>query len=117
METKKRILVIEDNLDICDLIEMMLSEDYDVVALNDIKKAKARNDIDSFDLIISDFLIGDSSAEEIVENMPVKKFIVITALSIQNPKVRRLAEMPNVSYIQKPFELEEFKRAVSEAVS
>lgn len=117
MEKKKKILVIEDNREICDLIEMILSDRYEVSAHTEISPVMQSADINEVDLVICDFLIGSENAGAVIESFPLKKYLIVTALSVQNPQLQRLTERDNVSYLQKPFDVVELIKKVESIVN
>ncbi|MGE3063720.1 MAG: response regulator [bacterium] len=116
MSVKKKILVIEDNKEVCDLIEMILSEKYDVCPKTEITSVLNDFDVSIFDLIVTDFLMGGDSAETVVARYPNKTYLIVTALSTQNSQLNKLVKLPNVSYLQKPFEIHELIETVDSLV-
>jgi len=102
----KKILVIEDDRDICELIEMILEEEYTVSMGNSISEAKKTTDINSFDLIIIDHVLNQETADILIKEYKKKKFLVISAFSKSNTKITKiLADYPSVSFLQKPFDV------------
>ena len=116
MAKKKKILIIEDNIEICELMEMILSDKYEVSVKNSMDEIVKDFDVSSFNLIISDYLIGNRDAGEVVEMFPEKKYLILTALSSQNPRLKQLISRPNISYMQKPFELNNFTETVESLI-
>ncbi|MDD3804429.1 MAG: response regulator [bacterium] len=116
MDNKKKILIIEDNKEICDLIEMILSDRYEIAAYTEISSIPQSSDLNEFDLIICDFLIGSENAGVVIESFPLKKYLIVTALSVHHPQLQRLAERDNVSYLQKPFDVAELIKIVESIV-
>lgn len=107
-----RILVVDDEEDICAILKFNLSkEGYDVVTVNSAEEALAQ-DISSFDLILLDVMMGGMSgfemtrrlkADPATEAVPV---IFITARDTEDDAVEGL-DLGADDYISKPFSIRE----------
>lgn len=107
-----RILVVDDEEDICAILKFNLSkEGFDVVTVNSAEDALTQ-DISSFDLILLDVMMGGMSgfemtrrlkADPATESVPV---IFITARDTEDDAVEGL-DLGADDYISKPFSIRE----------
>ena len=80
---KKKILIIDDDLDMCSLLSRFLSKKgfEPEVALNG-SKGLARFNEEHFDIVLCDFRLGDKDGKEVLlkikEAKPETIFIIIT---------------------------------------
>ena len=102
-----RILIIEDEIPISDLIKMsLLSEGYHCTCAYDGKQAADLIESETFDLILLDIMLPEIDGYELLEyikqfNMPV---IFITAKADVKDRVKGLKAGAE-DYITKPFEV------------
>lgn len=103
----KKILVVEDDMDIHNLIKNVLEKErYDVISAYSGTEALLLIEKKDLDLILLDLMIPGLSGEEIikkVENIPI---IVISAKISSEDKVNALSIGAN-DYITKPFDTNE----------
>ncbi|MEO0288181.1 MAG: hypothetical protein ABIN00_00860 [candidate division WOR-3 bacterium] len=99
----KRIILIEDDLDIIELLLDVLSEKYQIFYETNVENFFNRTDIETFDLIITDYLLNKYSAKDIIEKYNHKKILIISALSISSQEISRFVDNKRVFYLQKPF--------------
>lgn len=99
----KRIILIEDDLDIIELILDVLSEKYQIFYETNVENFFNRTDIETFDLIITDYLLNAYSAKDIIEKYDHKKILIISALSITSREISRFVDNKRVFFLQKPF--------------
>ncbi len=102
--TKLRILVVDDEPDIADLLEDILCADYDVVVCYDGKEAVRKVDESDYDLIISDFYMpemdGAALHSYVTQKNPDQKFLLMTAF---NKKVLEKCNLTSDRVLLKPF--------------
>lgn len=102
-----RILIVEDEIPISDLIKMsLLSEGYHCTCAYDGKQAADLIESETFDLILLDIMLPEIDGYELLEyikqfNMPV---IFITAKADVKDRVKGLKAGAE-DYITKPFEV------------
>ena len=109
---KPKILLVDDEEDICNILAKSLSDDFDVQSFTDPRKALNEIRRKNFDLIISDismpFLNGRDivrSAQKIQPNTPV---ILITGHGEEESIVKEATALKIAGLLPKPFpELEE----------
>ena len=116
----KKILVIEDDKDIADLLEMVLSDRYIVLA-----KRNATNIIEEltrFDpqLIIIDNQIGQRNATEIMEEIRAAGIFghIPCVLFSASHDIENVAQtIQAAAFIAKPFDLIELHRCVDDVLN
>ncbi|MEO0234997.1 MAG: hypothetical protein ABIN11_07955 [candidate division WOR-3 bacterium] len=99
----KRIILIEDDLDIIELLLDILSEKYQIFYETNVENFFNRTDIETFDLIITDYLLNNYSAKDIIQKYTHKKILIISALSISSLEILNFVDNKRVFYLQKPF--------------
>ncbi len=111
---KPKILIVEDNTDLLELIAKELSVDFKIVKTTNAKKAlKKLNDI-SVQIIISDVMMPGLSGFEFCKKIKTNietshiPVILLTAKSGSGSKIEGL-ESGADSYIEKPFSMEYLK--------
>jgi len=108
---KKRILVVEDNQDIRELIiQMLVFENYDISTAKDGEEALELISVQRFDLILLDIMMPGISGLEVlakirsvkdpqIKNLPV---VVVTAKSLIDD-IDAALSAGATSYLVKPF--------------
>ncbi|ANU20639.1 DNA-binding response regulator [Planococcus plakortidis] len=110
----KRILVVEDEKLMCDLIRIHLESEFDLVFAYDGAQALQITKDQSFDLLVLDIMIpfmgGFEVCKEIRRNstMPI---LMLTARSAVEDRVKGL-QLGADDYLVKPFDFEELKARV-----
>jgi CheY-like chemotaxis protein len=112
-----RILVVDDEESVCKAIKMMLEFDgHQVLTADGAERALALVKDDKFDLIITDYSMGDMKgdrmAAQIRQNHPKQPIIMITAFA----EDFRKAGKPTVqvdAVVNKPFSLNELREAIT----
>ena len=122
----KRVLVVDDNLDIVDALDLLLSlHDYQVITAHTIKEAIIAANNQSIDLIIQDmnFSQGTTSGDEgkelfnqLKEIAPTTPIIIITAWS-QLETAIELVKLGATDYLPKPWNDEKLLKVIAENVN
>lgn len=113
---KRRILIVEDEPQVRDVLKMLLSFDgHDIVTAGDAAEALALIDQDAFEVVITDFSMpgmkGDALAVAIKSRLSGLPVIMITAHA-EMLKVSG-APLPGVDQlINKPFKIQELRDAI-----
>ena len=115
-----RILVVDDDLGMRDLLEIMLSrEGYDVTCCGEPEKALQRCRKEGYDLVITDLKMPRMDGIEFLKNVkeiqPECQVILITAFASGNTAVSAMKEGA-YDYLEKNFDIEELKRIIREAL-
>jgi len=114
---KRRILIVDNNDELRVLLEQALGRlGHEVIVTGERAKALRRDDLNSFDLIISDL----SEAE--VNGEPISEFHrkhLVTPLSepVKTPGVIKAFKMGAANYLRSPYNREELREIVEQTLS
>ena len=116
-----RILLIEDEPHLCQLIEMnLLLEHYQVVACNNGLKAFQTIQEQAFDAIISDIMLPGIDGLQLCQNIRIKgiktPLMFISAKSSSKERIEGLKAGAQ-DYLPKPFDLEELLLRVKNLIA
>lgn len=114
---KKRILVVDDEISICLLLENFLSQDYDVVTINTGEEALEWLEGNLPDLIISDIQMHQMDGFEFLVKLRQRGFTKHTPfimLSAREESKERIKcyKLGAQDYLTKPFNPEELEELV-----
>ncbi|MGZ7120096.1 MAG: response regulator, partial [Methanobacterium sp.] len=118
---KKKILIIDDDIDMCSLLSRFLNKKgYETeVALNGVK-GLARFNEEHFDIVLCDFRLGDRTGKEVLlkikEIKPETIVIIITGYSDIKTAVD-VIKMGAFDYITKPLIPDEVINVIEKAVA
>ncbi|MDI9570039.1 MAG: sigma-54 dependent transcriptional regulator [Pseudomonadota bacterium] len=115
-----RILVVDDDLGMRDLLEIMLTQEgYEVACCGKPDKALQRVGKERFDLVITDLRMpkmdGIEFLKQVKEIEPETQVILITAFASGDTALSAMKEGA-YDYIEKNFDIDELKRIVHEAL-
>jgi len=119
----KKILVIEDDIPLCWLLEKILSPSYDVVIMNNGLDAWCWLTDNNFpDLIISDIKMPSLDGVELLENLRSSglfKDIPVIILSGYEDAAKRkeCLDLGAINYLVKPFEPQLLLEIVNDTIS
>ena len=117
----EKILVVDDNLEMCKLIEkVLIKEGYEILIAGDgeeaLDKVKNKKDIK---LVIADIKMpkkdGTNLLKEIQEDYPTIKVILMTAYG-DVEQYLQMMDMGAYEYMPKPIKIEELDRVVKKAM-
>lgn len=116
---KPKILVVDDEAGVRESLQQMLSRDFFVFTADCAKKAKGIFQKESFDAILLDILLPDSSGigllREFKKDCPDVPVIMITGMR----QVRTAVEAMKLGahdYLTKPFTMDELNSAITGAI-
>lgn len=118
---RKRVLVVDDERDICEAIGMLLSFDgFDVVIAANGVEALNLYGAGHFDLVITDYnmpaMKGDALAAAIKFRNPAQPIIMVTAFVEQLTQTE--TPLPGVdALLSKPFKLDQLRATVASVMN
>ncbi len=105
---KRRILIVDDNDELRSSLDAVLRElGHEVVATGDREEALGREDLDEFDLIISDLTDDADSGVQLLSEIKRKRLLVPVVISsdeAQQPGVVKAFKLGAVNYLRKPYD-------------
>ncbi|RJR26581.1 MAG: sigma-54-dependent Fis family transcriptional regulator, partial [Desulfobacteraceae bacterium] len=121
METRGKILVIDDEKSICENVEKILSKNN-----FEVRKASSADDAldkmakESFSLLISDIVMPGKNGLELLrlikKQWPLTKVIMMTAYASTDTAVKAI-RLGALDYVSKPFTPDELRASVDKAIS
>jgi len=114
---KKKILVVDDEISICMLLENFLSLDYDVITINDAEEALGWLEGNLPDLIISDIQMNNMDGFGFLSKVRQRgftkhtPFIMLSARAESKERIR-CYQLGAQDYLTKPFNPEELEELV-----
>jgi serine/threonine-protein kinase RsbW len=112
---KRRILIVDNNDELRVLLEQALGKlGHEVIVTGERDKALRRDDLDSFDLIISDLSEAEVNGEPIGELH--RKHLVIPR-SEHGPGVIKAFKMGAANYLRLPYNRDELRQIVEQTLA
>ena len=112
---KRRILIVDNNDELRVLLEHALGElGHEVIVTGERDKALRRDDLDSFDLIISDLSEAEVNGEPISE---LHRKHLVTPLSEHGTGVIKAFKMGAANYLRLPYNRDELRQIVEQTLS
>ena len=114
---KKKILVVDDEISICLLLENFLSQDYDVISIHNGQEALVWLEENMPDLIISDIQMSNMDGYEFLSKVRQRgftkhtPFIMLSARSESKERIK-CYKLGAQDYLTKPFNPEELEELV-----
>ena len=117
---KKRILIVDDDPEICETLSDILDEEgYDVVTANDGQEALEKIRQDSFNLVITDIKMpimdGMALLKEIEKSHTDIEVIVITSYGNEGQQVEA-TRLGAYEYLNKPLKVDQLKNIIARAL-
>lgn len=114
----KKVLIVEDDLDLVTIIKNTLSSQYQVFCSHTIEEAIALINQNHFDLVLTDRILPDGDALEVISYLHEVSFqtkvIALSKLFDSREKVKGL-ESGADDYLAKPFSLSELKLKIEKS--
>ncbi|MFN2531662.1 MAG: ATP-binding protein [Pyrinomonadaceae bacterium] len=112
---KRRILIVDNSDELRALLERSLGNlGHEVVVTGDRDAALARNDLDKFDVVISDLTEAEINGHEI--NDLQRKHLVVPVDGISEPDLIKAFKM-GVANLRPPYEPDEIRNIVEQTLS
>ena len=118
---KKKILIIDDDLDMCTLLSRFLEKKgYDTAVAHNGAKGLAKFAEENFDIVLCDFRLGDKDGKDVLskikESNPKTIVIIITGYSDIKTAVD-VIKMGAFDYITKPLIPDEVINVIEKAIN
>ncbi|HEX7997400.1 MAG TPA: ATP-binding protein [Pyrinomonadaceae bacterium] len=118
---RRRILIVDNNDELRAMLEQVLRElGHEVVATGDRAEALAREDLEEFDLIISDLTEDADSGVQLVSELKRKRLLVPVVVSTdeaQQPGLVKAFKMGAANFLRQPYNKEELRSIVDKTLS
>ena len=118
---RRRILIVDDNDELrAALEEVLRGLGHDVVATNDREIAVMRDDLDGFDLIISDLRDDAESGVEILSELHRQRLavpVVVSSDEAQKPGIVKAFKMGAANFLRQPYNNDELRAIVEKTLS
>jgi serine/threonine-protein kinase RsbW len=118
---RRRILIVDNNDELRAMLEQVLQElGHEVVATGDREQALAREDLDEFDLIISDLTEDEHSGMQLLSEIKRKRLmvpVVVSSDEAQQPGVVKAFKMGAANFLRLPYNKEELRDIVEKTLS
>ncbi|MBD3321551.1 MAG: diguanylate cyclase [Chitinivibrionales bacterium] len=119
-ETKYHVLIVDDELKICELLSAVLESSYSVTTCFCTKDALSLIDRNTFDCIVTDLKLPDGDGIDILKHARKKddhtEIIIITAYASLDTATRAI-NLGASSYLTKPISVKEFKSHVEKSIA
>ena len=121
MATAAKIMVVDDEKQICQNVEKILSKnDYEIIHATSAKEALEKMAKDSFALLISDIVMPGMNGLEFLKlvkkEWPLTKAVMMTAYASTETAVKAI-RLGALDYVSKPFTPDELRSTVELALS
>lgn len=117
---KRRILIVEGNAELRTVLADALGDlGHDVVATGDRAEAIAREDLDEFDLIISDLAEYAQSGVQLISELKRKRLFVPVVVSSEEANqsgIVKAFKLGAANLLRKPYEHEELRQIVEKTL-
>ncbi|HLL74160.1 MAG TPA: ATP-binding protein [Pyrinomonadaceae bacterium] len=118
---QRRILIVDTNEELRTLLVRVLADfGHEVVATGDREEALAREDLEDFDLVISDLTDDAESGVQIVSEIKRKSLLVPVVVSsdeTQHHGVIKAFKLGASNYVRRPYDRDELRDIVERTLS
>ncbi|HYP52698.1 MAG TPA: ATP-binding protein [Pyrinomonadaceae bacterium] len=117
---RRRILIVEGNADLRTVLaDALAGLGHEVVTVGDRAEALDREDLEEFDLIISDLAEYSDSAVQIVSELKRKRLfvpVVVSSEEAQQAGLVKAFKLGASNYLRKPYDKEELSQIVEKTL-
>jgi CheY-like chemotaxis protein len=117
---RRRILIVEGNAELRTVLSDALRQlGHEVVTASDRAEAVAREDLEDFDLIISDLAEYADSGTQIVSELKRQRLfvpIVVSSEEAQHDGIIKAFKLGAANYLKKPYDKEELRSIVDKTL-
>ncbi|HVG37879.1 MAG TPA: ATP-binding protein [Pyrinomonadaceae bacterium] len=118
---KRRILIVDSHEELRALLTQVLSEmGHEVIAMGDRSAAVARDDLEDFDLIISDLTDDSESGVQILSELKRKRLMVPVVVSSEEAHhhgVVKAFKMGAANFLRRPYDHDELRNIIEKTLS
>jgi len=118
---RRRILIVDNNDELRAVLEGALRElGHDVVSIGERTSALGRDDLDEFDLIISDLTDDAEGGVQLVSEIKRKRLmipIVVSSNETQQPGIVKAFKIGAANFLRVPYHKEELRGIVEKTLS
>lgn len=118
---RRRILIVESDGKLRQSLERALEDlGHDVVATSNRREALARDDLEDFDLIISDLTEDAEAGAQILSELERKGLpvpVVVSASEEQPPSIIEAFRLGATNYLRRPYDREELRQIVEKTLA
>jgi serine/threonine-protein kinase RsbW len=118
---KRRILIVDSNEELRGLLSHVLGEmGHDVIAMGDRAAAVDRDDLEDFDLIISDLTDDSESGVQILSELKRKRLmvpVVVSSEEAQQHGIVKAFKMGAANYLRRPYDKDELRNIIEKTLS
>ncbi|SRR6266545_3854183 len=115
---KRRILIVDNNDELRNILGQVLGAlGHEVVVIGDRNTALVRNDLEQFDLIISDLAEDSDSNGKPIGELQRKHLLTPIALPVAQRDIVKAFKMGAANYLRLPYNKDELKEIVEQTLS
>jgi response regulator RpfG family c-di-GMP phosphodiesterase len=118
--SKASILIVEDDLDTCEMMCLFFSRDYDCEGVHDGQKALDRIRTNRYSVILADLMMPKIDGYSVISSAsilaPTTPVIVVSGVSETQSAIKAM-RMGAFDYIVKPFEPDHVEMSIKRALS
>ena len=115
---KRRILVVDNNDELRALLEQVLGKlGHEVVVTGEREKALARDDLDEFDLVISDLTEAEVNGRPIGDLQRKRLVTPVNNCPNTEPTIIKAFKMGALNYLRTPYDRDELREIVEQTLS
>jgi serine/threonine-protein kinase RsbW len=118
---KRRILIVDNNDELRAMLDQVLRElGHEVVATGDRALALEREDLDEFDLIISDLTEDEHAGMQLLSEIKRKRLmvpVVVSSDEAQQPGVVKAFKMGAANFLRLPYNKDELRDIVEKTLA
>ena len=114
---KRRILIVDNNDELRALLELALGNlGHEVVVVGERQEALSRDDLDSFDLVISDLTEAEINGHPVSE-LQRKRLITPVDDKTVEPDIIKAFKFGVANYLRSPYQTDELRAIVEQTLS
>jgi CheY-like chemotaxis protein len=118
---KRRILIVDDNQELRAVLEQVLSDlGHEVVVTGNREEALAREDLEDFDLIISDLTDDAEGGVQIISELQRKRLLVPVVVSSEEEQrhgIVKAFKMGAANFLRRPYDKDELRNIVEKTLA